>query len=90
MRVCVHISLCSARLCLFNPRVHACFSVQELSVSERQRRQAQQERDDLADEMVNSSSGKFVLYHKCSSFSVMFLGELHLFLILFSSQECFV
>lgn len=35
-------------------------SVQELSVSERQRRQAQQERDEIADEMVNSSSGKLV------------------------------
>lgn len=34
--------------------------VQELSVSERQRRQAQQERDEIADEMVNSSSGKSV------------------------------
>ena len=35
-------------------------SMQELSVSERQRRQAQQERDEIADEMVNSSSGKLV------------------------------
>lgn len=35
-------------------------SVQELAVSERQKRQAQQERDELADEMVNSSSGKYV------------------------------
>ncbi|CAK6973510.1 myosin-10-like isoform X5 [Scomber scombrus] len=34
---------------------------EELSVSERQRRQAQQERDEMADEMVNSSSGKTVL-----------------------------
>ncbi|KAM9310763.1 LOW QUALITY PROTEIN: uncharacterized protein myh14 [Pholidichthys leucotaenia] len=35
---------------------------EELSVSERQRRQAQQERDELADEMVNSSSGKNALF----------------------------
>ncbi|XP_028281553.1 myosin-10 isoform X4 [Parambassis ranga] len=34
---------------------------EELSVSERQRRQAQQERDEMADEMVNSSSGKNAL-----------------------------
>nr|XP_046255399.1 myosin-10 isoform X6 [Scatophagus argus] len=34
---------------------------EELSVSERQRRQAQQERDEMADEMVNSSSGKTAL-----------------------------
>ncbi|XP_070691363.1 myosin-10 isoform X2 [Pempheris klunzingeri] len=34
---------------------------EELSVSERQRRQAQQERDEVADEMVNSSSGKTAL-----------------------------
>lgn len=34
--------------------------MQELSISERQRRQAQQERDEVADEMVNSSSGKLV------------------------------
>uniref|UniRef100_A0A673BV97 Myosin, heavy chain 14, non-muscle n=1 Tax=Sphaeramia orbicularis TaxID=375764 RepID=A0A673BV97_9TELE len=33
----------------------------ELSVSERQRRQAQQERDEIADEMVNSSTGKTAL-----------------------------
>lgn len=32
--------------------------VQELAVSERQKRQAQQERDEIADEMVSSSSGK--------------------------------
>ncbi|XP_075896934.1 uncharacterized protein myh14 isoform X2 [Nelusetta ayraudi] len=31
---------------------------EELSVSERQRRQAQQERDEMADEMVNNSTGK--------------------------------
>ncbi|XP_023819646.1 myosin-10 isoform X2 [Oryzias latipes] len=37
---------------------------EELSVSERQRRQAQQERDDLADEMVNSSSGKNALFEE--------------------------
>ncbi|XP_069393688.1 myosin-10 isoform X6 [Paralichthys olivaceus] len=35
---------------------------EELSVSERQKRQAQQERDEIADEMVNSSSGKTVLF----------------------------
>lgn len=29
-------------------------------MSERQRRQAQQDRDEMADEMVNSSSGKLV------------------------------
>ncbi|XP_041648757.1 myosin-10 isoform X4 [Cheilinus undulatus] len=34
---------------------------EELSVSERQKRQAQQERDDLADEMVNNSTGKATL-----------------------------
>lgn len=34
--------------------------MQELSVSERQRRQAQQERDEIADEMVNNSTGKWV------------------------------
>ncbi|KAI3361078.1 hypothetical protein L3Q82_013279 [Scortum barcoo] len=34
---------------------------EELSVSERQKRQAQQERDEMADEMVNSSSGKTAL-----------------------------
>lgn len=39
------------------------FTVQELSVSERQRRQAQQERDEMADEMVNNSSGKSVSLH---------------------------
>uniref|UniRef100_A0AAQ5X2L1 Myosin motor domain-containing protein n=1 Tax=Amphiprion ocellaris TaxID=80972 RepID=A0AAQ5X2L1_AMPOC len=33
---------------------------EELSVSERQKRQAQQERDEMADEMVNSSSGRSV------------------------------
>ncbi|KAM6910646.1 uncharacterized protein myh14 [Xenentodon cancila] len=37
---------------------------EELSVSERQRRQAQQERDELADEMVNSSSGKNALFEE--------------------------
>lgn len=31
-------------------------------MSERQRRQAQQERDEMADEMVNSSSGKLVVF----------------------------
>lgn len=35
-------------------------SLQELSVSDRQRRQAQQERDEMADEMVNNSTGKWV------------------------------
>ncbi|CAB1448845.1 unnamed protein product [Pleuronectes platessa] len=35
---------------------------EELSVSERQKRQAQQERDEVADEMVNSSSGKTALF----------------------------
>lgn len=39
------------------------FTMQELSVSERQRRQAQQERDEMADEMVNNSSGKSVSLH---------------------------
>uniref|UniRef100_A0A8D3AST0 Myosin, heavy chain 14, non-muscle n=1 Tax=Scophthalmus maximus TaxID=52904 RepID=A0A8D3AST0_SCOMX len=34
---------------------------EELSVSERHRRQAQQERDEVADEMINSSSGKTAL-----------------------------
>ncbi|XP_014196945.1 myosin-10 isoform X7 [Haplochromis burtoni] len=34
---------------------------EELAVSERQKRQAQQERDEIADEMVSSSSGKNVL-----------------------------
>uniref|UniRef100_A0A4W6FMP3 Myosin, heavy chain 14, non-muscle n=1 Tax=Lates calcarifer TaxID=8187 RepID=A0A4W6FMP3_LATCA len=34
---------------------------EELAVSERQKRQAQQERDEIADEMVNSSSGKTAL-----------------------------
>ena len=33
-------------------------------MSDRQKRQAQQERDELADEMVNSSSGKSVLHHR--------------------------
>ncbi len=33
---------------------------QELAVSDRQRRQAQQERDELADEIVNSTTGKSV------------------------------
>ncbi|KAM8734735.1 uncharacterized protein myh14 isoform 1-T1 [Acanthopagrus schlegelii] len=37
---------------------------EELSMSERQRRQAQQERDEMADEMVNSSSGKNALYEE--------------------------
>ncbi|XP_068998780.1 myosin-10 isoform X4 [Embiotoca jacksoni] len=37
---------------------------EELSVSERQRRQAQQERDEMADEMVNSSSGKNALFEE--------------------------
>ncbi|XP_038567231.1 myosin-10 isoform X7 [Micropterus salmoides] len=37
---------------------------EELSVSERQRRQAQQERDEIADEMVNSSSGKTALFEE--------------------------
>ncbi|XP_042279616.1 myosin-10 isoform X5 [Thunnus albacares] len=37
---------------------------EELSVSERQRRQAQQERDEMADEMVNSSSGKTALFEE--------------------------
>ncbi|XP_034466181.1 myosin-10 isoform X5 [Hippoglossus hippoglossus] len=35
---------------------------EELSVSDRQKRQAQQERDEVADEMVNSSSGKTALF----------------------------
>uniref|UniRef100_A0A3Q2Q3Z8 Myosin-10-like n=1 Tax=Fundulus heteroclitus TaxID=8078 RepID=A0A3Q2Q3Z8_FUNHE len=34
---------------------------EELAVSERQKRQAQQERDEMSEEMVNSSSGKNVL-----------------------------
>ncbi|XP_068180853.1 myosin-10 isoform X2 [Antennarius striatus] len=34
---------------------------EELSVSDRQRRQAQQERDELADEMVNSNTGKMAM-----------------------------
>ncbi|XP_061572933.1 myosin-10 isoform X4 [Cololabis saira] len=37
---------------------------EELSVSERQRRQAQQERDEVADEMVNSSSGRNALFEE--------------------------
>ncbi|XP_074539208.1 uncharacterized protein myh14 isoform X1 [Halichoeres trimaculatus] len=37
---------------------------EELAVSERQKRQAQQERDELADEMVNSSSGKNALFEE--------------------------
>ncbi|XP_068592506.1 myosin-10 isoform X2 [Cebidichthys violaceus] len=37
---------------------------EELAVSERQKRQAQQERDEVADEMVNSSSGKNVLFEE--------------------------
>ncbi|XP_044064635.1 myosin-10 isoform X3 [Siniperca chuatsi] len=37
---------------------------EELSVSERQRRQAQQERDEIADEMVNSSSEKTALFEE--------------------------
>ncbi|XP_071326951.1 myosin-10 isoform X5 [Trachinotus anak] len=37
---------------------------EELSVSERQKRQAQQERDEMADEMVNSSSGKTALFEE--------------------------
>uniref|UniRef100_UPI0037E7875F myosin-10 isoform X1 n=1 Tax=Semicossyphus pulcher TaxID=241346 RepID=UPI0037E7875F len=37
---------------------------EELSMSERQRRQAQQERDEMADEMVNSSSGKTALFEE--------------------------
>ncbi|XP_054477243.1 myosin-10 [Anoplopoma fimbria] len=35
---------------------------EELAVSDRQKRQAQQERDEMADEMMNSSSGKNVLF----------------------------
>ncbi|KAM9723303.1 uncharacterized protein myh14 isoform 5-T5 [Menidia menidia] len=37
---------------------------EELAVSERQRRQAQQQRDELEDEMVNSSSGKNALFEE--------------------------
>nr|XP_057941324.1 myosin-10 isoform X5 [Doryrhamphus excisus] len=37
---------------------------EELSVSDRQRRQAQQERDEMADEMVNNSSGKTALFEE--------------------------
>ncbi|KAK5922206.1 hypothetical protein CgunFtcFv8_019492 [Champsocephalus gunnari] len=37
---------------------------EELSVSDRQKRQAQQERDEMADEMVNSSSGKNLLFEE--------------------------
>ncbi|KAM8870605.1 myosin heavy chain, non-muscle isoform 10-T10 [Spinachia spinachia] len=37
---------------------------EELAVSERQRRQAQQERDEMADEMVNSSSGKAAVFEE--------------------------
>ncbi|XP_034053089.1 myosin-10 isoform X6 [Gymnodraco acuticeps] len=37
---------------------------EELSVSDRQKRQAQQERDEMADEMVNSSSGKNFLFEE--------------------------
>ncbi len=51
-------------------------SAQELSVSERQKRQAQQERDEMADEMVNSSSGKLVsLHYRCTMLiSVLLVG----------------
>lgn len=45
--------LLNMTLFLFTP-----VSVQELAVSDRQKRQAQQERDETADEMVNSSTGK--------------------------------
>ncbi|KAL6109418.1 uncharacterized protein ACO6RY_12550 [Pungitius sinensis] len=37
---------------------------EELAVSERQRRQAQQERDEMADEIVNSSSGKNAIFEE--------------------------
>ncbi|XP_034554514.1 myosin-10 [Notolabrus celidotus] len=37
---------------------------EELAMSDRQRRQAQQERDELADEMVNSSSGKNAIFEE--------------------------
>ncbi|KAM7420919.1 hypothetical protein PAMA_015226 [Pampus argenteus] len=37
---------------------------EELSVSERQKRQAQQERDEMADEMANSSAGKTALFEE--------------------------
>lgn len=40
-------------------------SMKELSVSERQRRQAQQDRDEMADEMVNFSGGKSVSRRAC-------------------------
>lgn len=38
---------------------------QELAVSERQRRQAQQERDEMADEIVNTATGKSVSVCAC-------------------------
>lgn len=43
---------------------HVCILVfvQELAVSDRQRRQAQQERDEMSEEMVSSSSGKLVVH----------------------------
>ncbi|XP_056299580.1 myosin-10 isoform X2 [Pseudoliparis swirei] len=37
---------------------------EELAVAERQKRQAQQERDEVADEMVNSSSGKTAMFEE--------------------------
>lgn len=43
-------------LCLFDSFIFVF--VQELAVSERQKKQAQLERDELAEEMVNNSSGK--------------------------------
>lgn len=45
-------------------------------MSERQRRQAQQERDEVADEMVNSSAGKLVslCYRYTVLISVLLIG----------------
>lgn len=45
-------------LCLFDSNAAMFVFVQELAVSERQKKQAQLERDELAEEMVNNSSGK--------------------------------
>lgn len=42
-------------MCEFDPKPHYIFFFQELAAAERAKRQAQQERDELADEIANSS-----------------------------------
>lgn len=52
---------------------------QELAVSERQRRQAQQERDEMADEIVNTATGKSVSVCVCACVEVYWSRDILVF-----------